>query len=155
MSIGTDYGFGQSNIDQTNGIRYGVIHQNDIHPDMLSEAFLDAEDLSIDTYREVLKAELAHEYDDEDELEDRVDEELEFHESEGPFRYEGDDCTLLISEMDIIVLSSSYTTECKFCSPCFPGAGDLSNPVEGGVKTYCLGPDWFDGEPPYLVTKRN
>ncbi len=46
------------------------------------------------------------------------------------------------------VLTSPYYTLARFCSPCAPGAGDLDNWDSGGVRTYCLGPDFFDKDRP-------
>lgn len=52
----------------------------------------------------------------------------------------------------IIVSKSPFVTYTAFCSPCFPGAGDLDSPHARGVKTYCFGHDWFyDGKAPYPV----
>lgn len=42
------------------------------------------------------------------------------------------------------VMKSPYYTFARFCSPCAPGAGDLDAYDEDGVKTYCLGAEWFD-----------
>lgn len=53
---------------------------------------------------------------------------------------------------DIMVLASPYYTNAQFCSPCFPGAGNLDTPVEDGPKTFCLGHKWFeDDAAPYPV----
>jgi hypothetical protein len=52
----------------------------------------------------------------------------------------------------IFVTKSPYYTFAAFCSPCAPGAGDLDTPADGGVKTYCLGSEWFEDEKaPYPV----
>jgi len=48
----------------------------------------------------------------------------------------------------IWVEKSPYYTLCSFCSPCAPGAGDLDEPNQDGVKTYCLGLDYFDSDNP-------
>jgi hypothetical protein len=51
----------------------------------------------------------------------------------------------------LFVEKSPWYTFARPCSPCAPNAGDLDNP-EGLLKTYCLGPEWFEGEKsPYLV----
>jgi hypothetical protein len=44
-----------------------------------------------------------------------------------------------------MVVKSPFYTYAQFCSPCVPGAGNLDNPMAEGVKTYCLGHDWFEG----------
>ena len=55
-------------------------------------------------------------------------------------------------DYNLFVLKSPYFTHAMFCSPCVPGAGDLNNPVKDGVRTYCLGHEWFDEEKaPYPV----
>ena len=57
---------------------------------------------------------------------------------------------------DLFILRSPYYTYCQFCSPCAPGAGHLENPIHDGVKSYCLGPDWFEGGiAPYLFYRIN
>jgi hypothetical protein len=62
--------------------------------------------------------------------------------------YELTDCL----DSDIFVLKSPYYTFAPFCSPCVPGAGDLDNAMDDGVKSYCLGHDWFEGgKAPYKV----
>lgn len=49
---------------------------------------------------------------------------------------------------DIMVIKAPFCTWSKQCSPCVPNAGDLDSPLsEGdGLKSYCLGLDWFDNE---------
>lgn len=57
-------------------------------------------------------------------------------------------------DSDVMILKSPYYTFAQFCSPCVPGAGNLDNPESesDGVKTYCLGHDWFDDSvAPYAV----
>ena len=55
------------------------------------------------------------------------------------------------SSNDIWVTDSPFYTHAQYCSPCAPGAGHLENPCDDGVRTYCLGHDWFDGQAPYPV----
>jgi hypothetical protein len=51
-----------------------------------------------------------------------------------------------------MVTDSPFYTFAQFCSPCVPGAGNLDNAMDEGVKTYCLGHDWFEsGKAPYPV----
>lgn len=77
--------------------------------------------------------------------------------------YELTDCL----DNDVFVLKSPFYTFAPFCSPCVPGAGNLDSaetafrrqkenhidsPELAGVKTYCLGHDWFEErEAPYPV----
>lgn len=42
------------------------------------------------------------------------------------------------------VIKSPFYTFTMYCSPCAPGAGDLDSPREEGVKSYCLGKEFFD-----------
>lgn len=59
------------------------------------------------------------------------------------------------SSGDWWVTDSPYYTFASPCSPCAPGAAYLASPLseeEGGLKAYCLGPEWYtDGKPPYPV----
>jgi hypothetical protein len=64
-------------------------------------------------------------------------------------------------DSDILITRSPFYCFAPFCSPCVPGAGNLDSAdgrtAETGVKTYCLGHDWFtddNGDPcaaPYDV----
>lgn len=51
---------------------------------------------------------------------------------------------------DLFITKSPYYTYAQLCSPCAPGAGNLNTPIDNGVKTYCLGEDWFDEDNPCL-----
>lgn len=54
--------------------------------------------------------------------------------------------------IDLMLFQSPYYTLAQFCSPCAPGAGYLPKPSPSGVKTYCLGHDWFEGgKAPYPI----
>lgn len=56
------------------------------------------------------------------------------------------------SDNDLFLVQSPYYTLAQFCLPCAPGAGHLENPCPFGVKTYCLGPEWFeDHAAPYPI----
>jgi hypothetical protein len=41
------------------------------------------------------------------------------------------------------VIRSPYYTECRHADAGRAGAGDLDRPLAGGVKAYCLGPEFF------------
>lgn len=59
------------------------------------------------------------------------------------FRYECDGYIIqTCGDGDWFVIKSPYYTMCEECSPCAPNTGYIVN--EGGTKSYCLGPDWFD-----------
>lgn len=50
------------------------------------------------------------------------------------------------------LVRSPYYTLTQFCSPCYPGAGNMDTPCITGIKTYCLREDWFeDQECPYPI----
>ena len=128
--MGIDYGRGLVNIDHETGIRYGVISQH-----------------------EVLQA-----WADESEPEYPCDtcdaeagsEECQYCESIGCVLEDIEYTAFSDSMGDIFIIKSPYYTLCDYCSPCAPGAGDLS--TTGNVKTYCFGDDWFDdGVAPYPI----
>lgn len=142
---GIDYGFGTTNIDPENGIRYGVIHQNDV-----LQAWADSSEA------EYPCSECEFEQGDDDcgccDCEPIA------------FNYDDDGYLASADSMgDIMILKSPYFTFAQFCSPCAPGACHLANPlehrdaIEGGAKlknnrAYCFGHDWFeDGVAPYPV----
>ena len=132
---GIDYGRGITNIDIETGIRYGVISQHSLLPDALDEIYTLGTDYA---YKEALK-----ELIEEGMEEYRAYEELECWETSN-ISYEKEGYILQTTDLGLYILKSPFYTHCLFCSPCCPGAGDLNNPIENGVKTYCLGADWFE-----------
>jgi hypothetical protein len=65
---------------------------------------------------------------------------------------DGEHQAFIDSHNDVMILASPYYTLAQYCSPCAPGAGYLLNSCMTGVKTYCFGHDWFDGDrAPYVV----
>jgi len=155
--MGIDYGLGETNIDKDTGIRYGVISQHDV-----GEAWFDESEAWYG-YPHCPECWNALENEPSDNYECGCgyviqwvgeecypDEPLSYRINNGEYVAECNDSG------DIFVFKSPYYTKCDFCSPCAPGASDLTS--EGDVKAYCFGPDWFDGEPPheiYLVSKEN
>jgi hypothetical protein len=81
------------------------------------------------------------------------DSEDAFPDEAQGWNYEDDGYSLTdCLDSDIFVLTSPFYTFAQFCSPCVAGAGNLDSPDTDGVKTYCLGHDWFDdGKAPYPV----
>lgn len=160
--IGIDYGMGQTNIDKETGIRFGVIPMNDL-AHWAWESFED--DYGDPTCPKCGNE--AMEYDEECHcgfdgegsdyacedccysfMSDEAfgDEVISSHLDDGEYVAQRD------SDGDIFITKSPYYTHAQFCSPCAPGAGHLSHPVDGGAKTYCFGHDWFeDGVAPYPV----
>ncbi len=119
-----DYGRGIINIDLKTGIRYGVINQNKV----------------------MYWAEESKPYYDPNLTEEELDmaEPWSWFISNDEYQAESD------SYGDIFITKSPYYTLCALCSPCAPGAGDLT--AEGNKKAYCFGHDWFDdGKAPYKV----
>lgn len=156
MSRGIDYGHGLSNIDMSNGIRFGVISAN-----VVGEAWYEDAEANFgkpkcpDCEGEVTEAtpeqdkewhcvKCKKSYDTEDVY------------PSDPYSYyydkEGITAEQTFDDTDIFIVKSPYYTRAQFCSPCAPGAGHLENPCDDGMKTYCFGHDWFEGgEAPYPV----
>lgn len=142
---GIDYGMGVTNIDPDTGIRFGVIMIVSLMP----EAAIDIDIIFPPPICENCEQELEEDYTcpacnkqyDEWEFMDMEPIGLEYSKD----GYMIMDCL----DTDLFIMKSPYYTE---CSPCVPGAGNLDSPMEGGVKSYCLGPDWFeDNKAPYPV----
>ena len=136
-NAGIDYGNGKCNIDLNIGVRYGVISFNSISPDALDDIYTLGRNVSYDNYIRELEA--------QNKTEDEIEELTEFYESDNDiYEYKEDGYEIVTSELGLYVINSPYTTNCKFCSPCCPGAGDLDNYLDEGVEAYCLGVEWFD-----------
>ena len=147
MSLGIDYGLGKTNIDE-NGIRYGVIHQNEV-----LQAWCDSSEpyyiyccphcgSELKKGYEAKKCPSCHKKIREEDFD--CLEPFNFFINDEEYIAESDDYG------DIMILKSPYYTLCQFCSPCAPGAGYIMSPLKDGVKTYCFGHDWFEsGKAPY------
>ena len=134
---GIDYGRGKANVAD-NGIRYGVIPQNDVLQAWAdsSEADYGSPDESCpcpecghddgvipaDWGDPLQCSECGAEYDCE--LPDCA-EPLAWILDDGEYKAQG-------GEVDIFVLKSPYFTFAQFCSPCAPGACYLRNPFSLG-----------------------
>jgi hypothetical protein len=69
-----------------------------------------------------------------------------------PYYDDGDYVITKCLDFDFFISKSPYYTLAQFCSPCVPGAGNLDNFCPDGVKTFCLGHEWFeDDKAPYPV----
>lgn len=155
MTVGIDYGLGKVNIDSATDIRYGVIpahvlgqawydssegdYGNPTCPDCASDLILHAGVWVCENCDKMVADEW-----DTDELYPESPLAWVFEDAEYSMIQYGDDC-------DIFVTKSPFYTLCSFCSPCAPGAGYVMDQVSAGVKAYCLGPDWFDNDPPFAV----
>jgi len=147
---GIDYGRGQTNIDKKTGIRYGVISIHEV-----TQAWCDSSEPFYLVCCPACGQELKKGFDAkrcptcykvfEDGDFDYIEPSY-YIKSDGYVAEQGND------DSDIIIIKSPYYTLCQFCSPCAPGAGDLMNHTPDGIKAYCFGHDWFDGErAPYPV----
>ncbi len=152
---------GRTNVDMDNGIRYGFIPANDLASHAWDTIMNDGEDLDYTEAIENLKDELARtikstvedydpRFDCKQAAEDIVDAMEFILESSGDctrYKYENKGLEFsTLSDGDLVVIKSPYFTYCGHCSPCAPGGGYLKS--GGSVKTYCLGPEWFDENSP-------
>lgn len=160
---GIDYsGDGTTNRDPETGISYGMISQNSLSGDALSDIYSCGDDIGFENMRKQAQDELAAAIEaavenygklDAQEAADDLLDNIEWHECDesGPYRYECDGYVLQTTDdNELWVFKSPFYTHAQFCSPCVPGAGNLDTYCPNGPKTYCLGPDWFeDGKAPY------
>ena len=117
---GIDYGLGKTNLDTETGIRFGIIHNHRL----------------VDWFWDETEAE----YGD-------CESEEEFAEPIGHNITDPEITASVDSSGDVWVFRSNYITRGTFCSPCAPGAVSIG--TSGGVKCYCLPPDWYaEGERP-------
>jgi transcription elongation factor Elf1 len=163
---GIDYGNGATNIDKSNGIRYGVIDQGKVIQAWADSSKLDYGKPSEFECLECEQITAVNLPDDPViawggmvlcpncgvksgcELPDFAEPIAVTYDADGYIcRQSGDDC-------DIFIIKSPYYTICEFCSPCAPGAGYIMHTREHGIKAYCFGHNWFeDGTAPYPVYK--
>jgi hypothetical protein len=161
MSQGIDYGRGMTNVDHTNGIRFGVIPQNDV-----LQAWSDSsEPVYPENDPDVCECDCCEgmgtksdgddvwECGDCDGTGERTADGDSFESEPVGFIYNGEGYRASCGDCgDIFVTRSPYFTHARFCSPCAPGAGHLRDANPDGVRTYCFGHDWFDdGIAPYPV----
>lgn len=149
--MGIDYGLGKTNVDTTNGIRFGVISQHDVGPAWYD----DADPYYGSPHCPKCRDELAEDIFDGHECEcgyiiDEVSEEC-FGDEPLLYCYKSKEYTAECGDSgDIFITRSPYYTNCSFCSPCAPGAGYLTSDGDD-CKAYCFGPDWFDDSPPHDI----
>jgi DNA-directed RNA polymerase subunit RPC12/RpoP len=147
---GIDYSRGMANVNYKTGIHYGVINQNKVGESWFesSEADYGMPGCSKCGY-EFKKSKSPTKcpncgYRPNDDSEFYREDPIEFYYNQDGYKIiqSGDDT-------DLFILKSPYFTYCQFCSPCAPGAGYIMNsvnPEHGGIKTYCLGHDWFESQ---------
>lgn len=165
---GIDYSMGTANFDKETGIHYGAISQDSVMGEVLSEMEFDYGD---PTCPECMSTVV--DFDD-----DTHENYKQF--SRGCWDYACENCALIFDgedvypedplgmyiedkdytvvsclDNDLMVINSPYYTYAQYCSPCVPGAGNIDNPLhkDDGIKTYCLGKDFFDeySPLPYVV----
>jgi ribosomal protein L37AE/L43A len=168
MGAGIDYGMGHTNINHVTGIRYGVISQHSV-----VQAWADTSeaDYGEPTCPRCGREAIAYDAEKDGggegwecakyECADFMCEVCEYvfgcesaygEEPQG-YSYHGEGYELVdCLDSDIMVIAAPFYTYAPFCSPCVPGAGNLDSARADGVKTYCLGHDWFEGgKAPYRV----
>mgnify|MGYP007023416634 CR=1 FL=1 len=155
-SVGIDYGLGMANRDPKSGIRYGVISLHSISSDYWDR--LEQEDATACPYcGDAVKKSRSKTWDCFCPTcqEHFFWENVASDDPDAPFSYKGDGYKIEGSGMDMFVTKSRFFTHAVFCSPCAPGAGDLDSPHPEGVRTFCLGHEWFEtGVAPYPVYDR-
>lgn len=166
MSGGIDYGMGKTNIDKSNGIRYGVINMNALN-DWAWESFEDKQEPTCGhcgnpaTAEEDLPEEITERADCDGEYwcehcELALSNDEVWNDEAHDWQLDSEGYVASIdSYNDVFLVKSPYLTFAPFCSPCAPGAGHLGSAAdhyekeglgsEYGVKTYCFGHDWFEG----------
>jgi len=161
--IGIDYGLGRTNIDSESGIRFGVISQHTVGQAWYDDSEPDygdptcpkcgnpAVEYDSDSYHAFDRGRGCLDYACESCAYAFDSDEACPEEALG-YSYDGDGYLLSSClDSDIMVLKSPYYTFAQFCSPCVPGAGNLDSAMPDGVKTYCLGHDWFEDKAPCPV----
>jgi len=136
--MGIDYGFGQTNIDHENKIRYGVISMYDVMQAWSdsSEPYYPCEDCEFEM--------------GDDDCSEAICEPVGFYYDEEGYKIS--QCL----DTDLMITKSPFFTAGNYCSPCVPGAINLNDRNDEIAKNdgiaYCLGHDWFEGEKaPYRV----
>lgn len=167
---GIDYSLGQSNVDRRTGIHFGVISQNAVNMDVLSDCqeseygdpscpkcggvVIDPSDESIEDADWNDGKDWACTACQKCFWSDRCYPDEPIGHTYNEPGYKLDDCL----DNDLFVLESPYFTYAQYCSPCVPGAGNLESPLTvekgpyfqrrlkraGFPRVYCLGPEWFD-----------
>jgi hypothetical protein len=162
-----------TNRNTETGIRYGVIGQNSVNPDVFNDIEYEYagpncpkcgdDAITIDENGQLSSGYHLNDLgDDWDVIGSEYachrckwtfDSDEAFGDESIGFTYDQDGYKLTdCLDTDIFVIESPYYTFAPFCSPCVPGAGNLDNAMPTGIKTYCLGHDWFDDQiAPYPV----
>lgn len=165
---GIDYSLGRSNFDPKTGIHFGVISTHSLTEWLDESIKYDYGDATCPDCGNPAVDACAAEIQSADCTADQSGEwtcpncqtvfESDHAYSDEPLDWSIDDGEYKVIDCldsDAMILKAPYYTYAQYCSPCVPGAGNLDNPVsddDGGVKCYCFGHDWFDGDTaPYPV----
>jgi len=152
-----------TNINTETDIHYGTIYATHVMPEALDDIISNGEDLN---YNEALKdfiinmksvlfeflkdeglvglCENEDSIDVPDELIERFNDKYQNDYAVYEYTDDGYHITYDNNDNSITITKSPYYTLCGYASPCFPNGGYLESP--GNIKTYCLGPDFFDDE---------
>ena len=169
INAGIDYSLGRSNFDPETGIHFGVVSLHSLNPDVIYDA--QEMDYGEATCPKCGNAAVDSGDDSIPPTDQREDWDYKGNDyacvdckytfwsdeafGEDPIGWSIDDGAYKVVDCldnDAMVLKAPYYTFAQFCSPCVPGAGNLDLPVDGGVKCYCFGHDWFEGDKaPYPV----
>ncbi len=161
-----------TNFDVATECHYGTISYHSVMPEALDDIFSQGENLSFEMAVDEAKASLRSVLKDwfsdckygkeRSRLDACLESAWDAISDDWNYQYQGEDEQFLYerdgykisnspSLVCLFVEKSPYYTYTRGCSPCVPNAGDLDN-AGGSLKTYCLGPEWFDGEKaPYPV----
>ncbi len=145
-----------TNYDEKTGISYGVISQNDINLDVINSWY------DNDSVYDEYEKELSEAVKNGNMTDEEMDDNLQNYDNNYHHYYvvddEGIDAEYFSDLNSWYITRSPYYTFTKQCSPCCPGAGDLSHSITkeeydagdhnafmyGTVKAYCLPKEYFD-----------
>lgn len=148
------------NMDENNGIRYGVIPINDLDEFFIEEFYDNSENLVMniveseldEQFKELIQSIQDKGVDKKFELEalkESVKYEIfeNWDESEDSRLYEKDGYKIELSGYDLFIAKSPYVTFGPLCSPCAPNAVYLADADgEHGFMAYCLPDEFFPEE---------
>jgi hypothetical protein len=152
---GLDYSHGLANIDNSTGIRYGVIPVDEIGGYWYEGAesyYINAcpfcgKDLEGEFGSVEICPHCEHEFEEGDF---DLCEPVSFYIDDEEYTAEQS-----ADDTDIFIVKSKYYTYSQLCSPCAPGACHLGSPIDEqdpNNRCYCFGHDVFeDGKAPYTV----
>ena len=136
------------NVNVNTGIPFGVISANSLHPDTVDVLLYGSQavDVTMQEFERELREQLTAEGMDEDTLEERVEEELEFFHPEEPVIAGTRDgveysTSWLGGALHFFIFDSPTVSYCQPCSPCVPNAGDLDS--AGDYVCYGVPEDWL------------